>query len=68
MDKLVEGLKSVADEFRIKILHFKNVLELGNHAIKDSYRDLHGVNLATHGILQVGVSHFETLMHDVMLV
>jgi len=68
MDHLVECFESVSNGLVVYFSDLKYIFELGYHAIKNSNSDLLGVNIASHGVLQVGVSHLERLVHNVMFV
>ena len=68
MHELIKRFEGVSDQTGVKFPHFQHVFELVDHTVENSDRDLHGVNFAAHGVLEVGVAHLQRLVHNVMFV
>ena len=68
MDQLIEGFQRVANQLRVLVLEWENLTEFVDHAIEDGHCNLLRINVRGEGILQVGVPHLKTFMHNVMFV
>ena len=68
VDPFIECFKCVAQTLRLQLFVEQHLLELGDHSVEDGRRDLTWLNVRREGILDVGVSHLERLVHDVMFV
>ena len=68
VNEFVQGLERIANELGVLVLEREDLTEFVDHTIEDGNRDLGGVHVRTEGILQVGMPHLQTFMHNVMLV
>jgi hypothetical protein len=60
---LIECLDGISELVSLKIIVQEYILELIDHSIKDGNSDLSWLNIRVKWLLQVWMSHFETLIH-----